>query len=97
MDPTSEPPLKKRKIDQNTAEAVDPANNMETKYNEHGHPHRTGRVPTFLNESIVAYYKVNQNKILKIRKNLIMRILILLCSKYYNFAPGINYGNRNSA
>ncbi len=57
MDPTSEPPLKKRKIDQNTSEA-DPATSMENKEEVPPHHHRTGRPPTFLNESIIAYYKV---------------------------------------
>jgi hypothetical protein len=57
MDPTSEPPLKKRKIDQNTIEA-DPATNDMEKSDVPPHHRRSGRAPTFLNESIIAYYKV---------------------------------------
>jgi 16S rRNA C967 or C1407 C5-methylase (RsmB/RsmF family) len=56
MDPTSEPPLKKRKIDQNTIEA-DPATNDMEKSDVPPHHRRSGRAPTFLNESIIAYYK----------------------------------------
>jgi len=84
MDPTSEPPLKKRKIDNNISEADPATNDMEQKSEVPPHHHRTGRAPTFLNESFIAYYKVTKAKIAKKKKSDASYTALNLCILFLN-------------